>query len=958
MARFRFSLILIAACCTVAAPVLLANWQLDDVPVCTHPAVQQWPAAAPDGSGGTLVAWHDGRTSCIYAQRMDAEGVPLWGPDGVPAGRATFASLKPQITGDGFGGAYVLFERDSLYACWDMGLGPCLYLCKVFVSKLSADGSILWQKRLHIPPAPDGFVTDEAPRMRPDGEGGVVVAWRATNQLQCYPPCVECGCEWVNYDVLAQRIDGTGAFLWGEAHVKLFDNAGYSNAPNPRIVADGAGGFVVTFERSSGYNTGAVYAQRVSGGGELLWGPTGVVVFATAGYPSNPVIAADGYGGSFVAWSGGGTSPGIYAQRLDAAGCLLWPPAGVPVCVASGSREGLRIVPGAPGNVILSWKETRGGIQSIYAQRLDPAGQAVWTPDGMPLNAPGPECVEPVQAADGTGGSIVSWVELPAGYGDALRGIWGDASGPLFAAGDRGLICRIENGELSPMPTPTEATLRGLWGSSSSDVFAVGLEGTILHYDGVSWNEMTSGTAYDLYGIWGTGPDDVYAVGGRGTVLHYDGSAWNSMDYSGEGSFYGISGTSSTNIYIVGMTRYHGLIVRYNGSTWSETANCCYILYTGVWVSPDNQVFAAGVLVSDVSIVEGIIRYNTGGGWITLPLGISSGGWCSVWGDVASNVYVLLANGYLLRFDGAGWSSPEHISAYPMYDLWGTAGSDVYAAGRRRAIIHQEGSAWETVAGSTGVLMAQRIDSTGTGLWMSNGAQITLSGEEEREPTLAVDEDGFATFAWKDSRGANWDIYSRRVSIARGPIVGTLLASYAATPVRGGIAVHWELTEYDGEDLFLISRSGGSGEPAWRGIEPSIRRVGLSFDFVDFYGEPGLMYRYRVEREGEDGTSLLFETEAVEMPPLPLTLYQNVPNPFNPSTAIRYYLPAAGRITLSVYDVAGRHVRRLVDRTQPAGMHEVTWDGTDANGRCASGVYFYRLETGKQAISKKMVLLR
>jgi flagellar hook assembly protein FlgD len=93
---------------------------------------------------------------------------------------------------------------------------------------------------------------------------------------------------------------------------------------------------------------------------------------------------------------------------------------------------------------------------------------------------------------------------------------------------------------------------------------------------------------------------------------------------------------------------------------------------------------------------------------------------------------------------------------------------------------------------------------------------------------------------------------------------------------------------------------------------------------------------------------------------MPLTLNQNHPNPFNPSTTISYYLPAASEVTLDVYDSSGRLVSRLVDgATQERGTHEVAWRGVDTAGRQASsGVYFYRLVSGKETISKKMVLLR
>ena len=72
----------------------------------------------------------------------------------------------------------------------------------------------------------------------------------------------------------------------------------------------------------------------------------------------------------------------------------------------------------------------------------------------------------------------------------------------------------------------------------------------------------------------------------------------------------------------------------------------------------------------------------------------------------------------------------------------------------------------------------------------------------------------------------------------------------------------------------------------------------------------------------------------------------NYPNPFNPSTTLRYDLPRAAHVRLSVYDVTGRHVRTVFDRRMSAGSHQTVWDGTDVAGRdAASGVYVVRLTT-------------
>lgn len=84
----------------------------------------------------------------------------------------------------------------------------------------------------------------------------------------------------------------------------------------------------------------------------------------------------------------------------------------------------------------------------------------------------------------------------------------------------------------------------------------------------------------------------------------------------------------------------------------------------------------------------------------------------------------------------------------------------------------------------------------------------------------------------------------------------------------------------------------------------------------------------------------------------------NYPNPFNPSTTIRFRLEEAGAYTITVYDVAGRRVRRLDSGAAGAGEHETTWDGMNDRGApVASGVYTARLESGGRAMTRRMVLI-
>ncbi len=95
--------------------------------------------------------------------------------------------------------------------------------------------------------------------------------------------------------------------------------------------------------------------------------------------------------------------------------------------------------------------------------------------------------------------------------------------------------------------------------------------------------------------------------------------------------------------------------------------------------------------------------------------------------------------------------------------------------------------------------------------------------------------------------------------------------------------------------------------------------------------------------------------------PAAFALFANYPNPFNPSTEIRYQLATASSTptTLRVYNLLGQEIRTLVNERQPAGLYAVVWDGNDTFGRAvSSGVYIYRLEVDGFVESRKMLLVK
>jgi hypothetical protein len=104
---------------------------------------------------------------------------------------------------------------------------------------------------------------------------------------------------------------------------------------------------------------------------------------------------------------------------------------------------------------------------------------------------------------------------------------------------------------------------------------------------------------------------------------------------------------------------------------------------------------------------------------------------------------------------------------------------------------------------------------------------------------------------------------------------------------------------------------------------------------------------------------LFYSPLAEEEIPKATSLSQNFPNPFNPSTRIKYSLKEKGLVSMRVYDVSGRLVRVLVNEVQEAGSYEAAWDGANDEGRPgATGVYFCRMETRDFERTLKMVMLR
>ena len=128
---------------------------------------------------------------------------------------------------------------------------------------------------------------------------------------------------------------------------------------------------------------------------------------------------------------------------------------------------------------------------------------------------------------------------------------------------------------------------------------------------------------------------------------------------------------------------------------------------------------------------------------------------------------------------------------------------------------------------------------------------------------------------------------------------------------------------------------------------------------------PNNLYYWRVNSTYSYGTSTWsspwnFRTGAIgvnqvsEEIPAEYKLYKNYPNPFNPTTTIKFDLPKSSVVKLSVYDITGKEIETLVNEKMNAGSYETKWDGT----KYSSGVYFYRLTAGDYTATTKMLMIK
>ena len=399
---------------------------------------------------------------------------------------------------------------------------------------------------------------------------------------------------------------------------------------------------------------------------------------------------------------------------------------------------------------------------------------------------------------------------------------------------------------------------------------------------------------------------------------------WVKTSYSAGNSVYSLA-TDGNNIF-AGSLEGKVFVSNNNGVGWTSISNGLPI-YAPPHGSPIRSVFINGNNMFAGPQMHGLfISQDNGQNWkhIDATAFDKQSIFCII--QFGSNLLIGTSNGGVFKSMDFGNTWTNMIGPKTVLSL-AAQGSTV-------------------LAGTTGEGIVSSSDNGTT--WTSSNSGINPLPQD----VYAVAISGQALLAGvtgglyrSTDNGANWVMVTNGLQIGlQNPTILSLVSN--GSNVLAGT---------EGQGIYLSKNNGESWVPFSQGIQQPFTVYAVIIAGAYIYAasfESGIWKRPLndvVTSVGNENARL----------PESYLLEQNYPNPFNPSTVINYQLPVYGRVELKIFDVLGREVSTLVNEEKSPGKYQVQWNGTNSFGNfVSSGIYFYRLTSGKFTEIKKMVLIK
>ncbi|MFX1451171.1 MAG: hypothetical protein ACFFCM_10040 [Promethearchaeota archaeon] len=397
-------------------------WGSGGIVVCNETNLQYYSTICCDGAGGVIIVWQDGRNTDddIYAQRINANGNPVWANNGIvicnASGDQYLNELNTRICC--YSSYFIITWEDQRDGNDD-----------IYAQKLDLSGNTYWG---------NGTVGDKNgaiicntdddsnnPAICCDGVGGAIITWYEDRSLG------------TDDDIYAQRIDSNGNTFWGDGTpndkngTSICNISGDQNNPVLCSVKN-LGAIIVWEDDRPGLLGEGIFAQRIDMSGNIYWGngtvgdKNGTMLRNYPGISSEIKICCFGDRSVIVVWEDNREDNGIYAQRVDFNGIIFWGNGsigdknGTAICNATNSQEYPSVCCYDSKYAIISWNDNRNNItdHDIYAQKIDLSGNLYWG-NGTTGDKNGSIICNsindndyPVICCDGSGGAIIGWYDL------------------------------------------------------------------------------------------------------------------------------------------------------------------------------------------------------------------------------------------------------------------------------------------------------------------------------------------------------------------------------------------------------------------------------------------------------------------------------------------------------------------------------------------------------------------
>ncbi len=923
------------------------------------------PAVFDDGSGGATIIWVSDRSDYgdLFSMHLLNDGAP--DPNWNENGNLFAGGDGEQANYQGYGFTAVTDGAGGIVAGWIDTRDP--EDANLYMNRMNVDGELMWadSSGLALCTVPGD---QSNPRVIGDGLGGCFFGWLSEGSYNG------------RANIWMQHVQEDGAVDWGENGDSLIYNDidfFQSHARSElRLVNTVPGEVMLVWRDKNTLNEDESYdlrMQKVSLNDDdqpvLHWAEDdtlnlGIVLCDASGEQRSPYVSPDGEGGMIVVWNMIEIplphhlyeQNRSYIQRVNPEGERLWAdPDGLPLC-ESIPTQGLPTVCVAGENAFAFWFDYRFST-AIYRQLvalstgnylLDSEGEAVY--EGIGGNAKQPYIVYDPAFEDDV---WIGWFDGrfgPWGYHPMIQKCDVENGGPLLESNGVSMIPGFPfTADGDSIPLRYVDSLRMI-PDGEGGVFAAWQDSRTLYSSNVALQHIAS----DGSVLWGD-----------------EGVAFINIDY--RSSFHPLLQQRDEGGVFVAFGEYNDdFILNIRLAAIMEQGDFFWEGEDGagrIWITNDNdhdhnlQAFtrfadwqvdppneAPLILIDQVQLGQGSCNllahaYSLTGDslWTATICNDSSNkrnihatplddGMLIVWEDRRLGEHDWQIYGQLVRLDGSlAWEEwgrllVDNASSQLDLQLSSSSFTEFWLTWCEEQESHLQ------------AIYAQRFGNDGLPLLQpSSGIEVVSPGVDVKTPHIVGDSQGGVTIAWSWADGEQIhyinNLYCTHLDQYGNPVDDL--------PDQGG----FPLTQaYHNQDhVQLISDSADGALAVWR----DYRSTGKEFE-SDIYAQ-------RLDGPGTWGTRERQPTQPGEW-----ALDAAYPNPFNPATQIGFSLPQRMDVTLTVYDVLGREVIRLVDGSLAAGRHSVMWKGTDAGGRMvASGTYFYRLqEADRRALVQKMVLVK